>query len=105
MSDSEEDGPDTRIPVTVLTGFLGSGKVLSILATLPSLRFFTLHLTATHPHVDTPHVDTQTTLLNYILKADHGKRVAVIENEFGEVGVDDALVVDAGEEIFETQNG
>ncbi|KAL0090368.1 cobalamin synthesis protein/P47K [Phycomyces blakesleeanus] len=48
----------------------------------------------------------KTTLLNYILKnSQHGKRVAVIENEFGEVSVDDSLVVDAGQEIFETQNG
>lgn len=48
----------------------------------------------------------QTTLLNYILKEQHGKRVAVIENEFGEVAIDDGLVVvDAGQEIYETQNG
>ena len=47
------------VPVTVLTGYLGSGK---------------------------------TTMLNHILTADHGKKIAVIENEFGEVGVDDELV-------------
>ena len=35
----------------------------------------------------------------------HGKKVAVIENEFGEVGVDDALVMDTKEEIFEMNNG
>eukprot|EP00662_Eupelagonemidae_sp_cell21_P023540 gene23540-27489_t len=54
-----EGGPDeaNKVPVTVLTGFLGS-----------------------------------TTLLNHILTAQHGKKLAVIENEFGEVGVDDALV-------------
>ena len=34
----------------------------------------------------------KTTLLNYILKENHGKKIAVIENEFGEVGIDDALV-------------
>lgn len=34
----------------------------------------------------------KTTLLNHILSAEHGKKLAVIENEFGEVGVDDALV-------------
>lgn len=34
----------------------------------------------------------KTTLLNHILTAEHGKKLAVIENEFGEVGVDDALV-------------
>ena len=63
---------DSKVPVTVVTGFLGSGK---------------------------------TTLVNYILSEYHGKRIAVIENEFGEVGIDDALVIDAEEEIFEMNNG
>jgi len=62
----------TRVPVTVLTGFLGAGK---------------------------------TTLVNRILSEQHGKRIAVIENEFGEVGVDHELVIGADEEIFETSNG
>ncbi|MEY9863891.1 G3E family GTPase [Catenulispora sp. GAS73] len=47
----------------------------------------------------------KTTLLNRILTENHGMRIAVIENEFGEVGVDDALVLDAQEEIFEMNNG
>ncbi len=47
----------------------------------------------------------KTTLLNYILTEQHGKRIAVIENEFGEIGIDDALVVEAEEEIFEMNNG
>ncbi|AUA17054.1 GTP-binding protein [Streptomyces sp. SID8361] len=47
----------------------------------------------------------KTTLLNRILTEQHGLRIAVIENEFGEVGVDDALVLDAEEEIFEMNNG
>ena len=47
----------------------------------------------------------KTTLLNYILTEQHGKRIAVIENEFGEVGIDDAIVIDAEEEIFEMNNG
>lgn len=47
----------------------------------------------------------KTTLLNHILTANHGKRIAVIENEFGEVGVDQDLVVQAEEEIFEMNNG
>src|ERR1700716_1539733 len=61
-----------RVPVTVLTGFLGDGK---------------------------------TALLNHILTAQHGKRIAIIENEFGEVGVDQGLVIGAEEEIFEMNNG
>ena len=47
----------------------------------------------------------KTTLLNRILSEEHGKRIAVIENEFGEVGIDQALVVNADEEIFEMSNG
>ncbi len=62
----------TRVPVTVLTGYLGAGK---------------------------------TTLVNRILSEQHGKRIAVIENEFGEVSVDQQLVIGADEEIFETSNG
>src|SRR5258707_14556455 len=69
MSNTTED---RRVPVTVLTGFLGPGK---------------------------------TTLLNHTLTAEHGKRIAVIENEFGEVGVDQELVINAEEEIFEMNNG
>ncbi|MBM3442584.1 MAG: GTP-binding protein [Bacteroidetes bacterium] len=47
----------------------------------------------------------KTTLLNRILTEQHGKKIAVIENEFGEVGVDNELVIDADEEIFEMNNG
>jgi G3E family GTPase len=47
----------------------------------------------------------KTTLLNHILTAEHGRRIAVIENEFGEVGVDQELVINAEEEIFEMNNG
>ena len=46
----------------------------------------------------------KTTLLNHILTANHGKRIAVIENEFGEVGVDDSLIRNrfkTDEDIFE----
>lgn len=63
---------NSRVPVTVLTGYLGAGK---------------------------------TTLINRILSEQHGKRIAVIENEFGEVSVDQQLVIGADEEIFETSNG
>ena len=61
-----------RLPVTVLTGYLGADK---------------------------------TTLLNRILTHEHGLKVAVIVNEFGEVGIDNQLVVEADEEIFEMNNG
>lgn len=47
----------------------------------------------------------KTTLLNHILTANHGKRIAVIENEFGEIGIDQELVIRAEEEIFEMNNG
>ncbi len=47
----------------------------------------------------------KTTLLNHILTGQHGRRIAVIENEFGEIGIDHDLVVNADEEIFEMNNG
>jgi G3E family GTPase len=60
-------------PVTVLTGFLGSGK---------------------------------TTLINRILREAHGRRFAVIENEYGEINVDaDLLVKDGGETVVQLTNG
>jgi G3E family GTPase len=63
----------TRIPTTILTGFLGAGK---------------------------------TTLLNRILGEQHGARIAVIENEFGETGIDNELLVqDGNEQIIEMNNG
>ncbi len=47
----------------------------------------------------------KTTLLNRILTEQHGKRYAVVINEFGESGVDNDLVVDTDEEVFEMNNG
>ena len=47
----------------------------------------------------------KTTLLNKILSEEHGKRIAVIENEYGEVGIDQGLVINADEEVFEMSNG
>jgi G3E family GTPase len=61
-----------KIPVTILTGFLGSGK---------------------------------TTFLNYLMKEHHGLRLAIIENEFGEVGIDDGLVLQTKDEVIEMMNG
>lgn len=64
---------DTRVPVTVVTGFLGSGK---------------------------------TTLINRILSEQHGRKIAVIVNEFGEVSIDGQLIVqDDQEELVEFNNG
>lgn len=66
---------DSRVPATIITGFLGSGK---------------------------------TTLLNHILTAEHGKRIAVIENEFGEVDIDGSLVAShssSNEDIVMVNNG
>ena len=47
----------------------------------------------------------KTTLLNRILSEDHGKRYAVIVNEFGEIGIDNDLIVGSDEEVFEMNNG
>ena len=64
MPGSMAASADGKLPVTVLTGFLGSGK---------------------------------TTLVNHILQGQHGKKIAIIENEFGEISIDDALVLRAEE--------
>lgn len=61
-----------KIPVTIITGYLGSGK---------------------------------TTLVNHILTNNKGWKVAVIVNEFGEVGIDNQLIVSTKEDIIELTNG
>lgn len=61
-----------RIPVTIITGFLGSGK---------------------------------TTLINQLIKQHSNKKFAIIENEFGEIGIDGSLILGADENIFELSNG
>ena len=64
---------DTRIPATVVTGFLGSGK---------------------------------TTLINRILREQHGRKLAVIVNEFGEISIDGQLVIhDKDAQLVEFNNG
>lgn len=60
------------LPVTLLTGFLGSGK---------------------------------TTLVNRILSERHGERIAVVVNEFGDVGIDGDLIVASAERIVQLENG
>ena len=79
MEDSDEEYeevPDSeKTPVTIVTGFLGSGK---------------------------------TTLVNYILKAQHGWKICVVENEFGEVLIDGDLVnenIASREDIITMDNG
>ncbi len=47
----------------------------------------------------------KTTLLNRILSENHGKRYAVVVNEFGEIGIDNDLIVESDEEIYEMNNG
>jgi G3E family GTPase len=47
----------------------------------------------------------KTTLLNRILSENHGKRYAVIVNEFGEIGIDNDLIVESDEEVYEMNNG
>ena len=47
----------------------------------------------------------KTTLLNRILSENHGKRYAVVVNEFGEIGIDNDLIVETDEEVFEMNNG
>ena len=47
----------------------------------------------------------KTTLLNRILSENHGKKYAVIVNEFGEIGIDNELIVESDEEIYEMNNG
>lgn len=47
----------------------------------------------------------KTTLLNYILSQNHGRRIAVVENEFGEIPVDHDLIIGADDDIFEMSNG
>ena len=47
----------------------------------------------------------KTTLLNRILSENHGKKYAVVVNEFGEIGIDNDLIVESDEEVFEMNNG
>lgn len=61
-----------KIPVTIVSGFLGAGK---------------------------------TTLINKVLKEKHGEHIAVVINEFGEIGVDHRFVLDVEEEIYQMDNG
>lgn len=61
-----------KIPVSIITGILGSGK---------------------------------TTFVNYVLTAEHGLRIGVIVNEFGDIGIDGSLIVSSSERLVELANG
>ena len=58
-----------------------------------------------HALILTPSITRKTTLLNRILTEKHNQKIAVIVNEYGEVGIDNQLVVDSEEEILEMNNG
>lgn len=70
--DTPQQGPADPVPVTLLVGFLGSGK---------------------------------TTLVNRILSEQHDQRIAVIVNEFGDVGIDGQLIVGVDDNVIELSNG
>jgi G3E family GTPase len=70
--DTSQQGPADPVPVTLLVGFLGSGK---------------------------------TTLANRILSEQHNQRIAVIVNEFGDVGIDGQLIVGVEDNVVELSNG
>ena len=74
---------EDKIPVTIITGFLGAGKTTWV-------RPARCQRLALSPTLTLPR---NAPAVNHILAGDHGKRIAIIENEFGEVGVDDGLVV------------
>ena len=71
-SSHDMDAPKQGLPVTILTGFLGTGK---------------------------------TTLLNHILSNQQGLKTAVLVNEFGEIGIENELVVSTDENMVELNNG
>jgi len=70
--DTSQQGPADPVPVTLLVGFLGSGK---------------------------------TTLANRILSEQHDQRIAVIVNEFGDVGIDGQLIMSVDDNVVELRNG
>jgi G3E family GTPase len=70
--DASQQGTADPVPVTLLVGFLGSGK---------------------------------TTLANRILSEQHNQRIAVIVNEFGDVGIDGQLIMSVDDNVVELSNG
>jgi CobW/HypB/UreG, nucleotide-binding domain len=89
------------LSVQVITGFLGSGVTSLLHPVNHELSCFLHQLlpacTSTLHRVPSQHSERnccpgKTTLLNHILSQNHGKKIAVIENEFGDIAIDDALI-------------
>jgi G3E family GTPase len=87
-------GLSPRLAVTLAAGVRARNSYLSAMTAPVPVTVFTGFLGA-----------GKTTLLNRILSEPHGKKYAVIVNEFGEIGIDNDLIVDADEEVFEMNNG
>lgn len=90
------------MPVTVITGFLGAGKTTLVNHILQGACSSSSAAAAGGAHSA---VRPARLSARPLAAGKHGKKVAVIENEFGEVGIDDALVMETKEEIFEMNNG
>ena len=90
-----------KTPVTIITGCLGAGKTtLGACALVRAMRAL-VDVLAFVPD----DLFSSARAVNHILKAKRGKRIAIIEHEFGEIGVDDGLVLATRDEIFEMNNG
>ena len=89
-----------RSPRSLLVEMSADGTLNSPPICLGPARTLLTSLTVRSPPPP-PHRSGKTTLLNHILRADHGKRIVVIENEFGEIDIDGELVAfrENGEEV------
>lgn len=98
-----------KTPVTIITGCLGAGKTTLGACELVRAMRALVDVLAFVPD----DLFSSARAVNHILKAKRGKRIAIIEHEFGEIGVDefgeigvdDGLVLATRDEIFEMNNG